>query len=315
MHFRCDQESIEALAQHTDLLAMGIKPSGDHLHEGHQVTMFGALEGVAKSKKSRLAIAIDDRQFEGKKRPVLASEERLSSLRDSVNAFVRGASQYFHSSSLPERVDVFTVSKFLRESGLHSESVAGDFVQMLSSHWGKIRAQFQDTFTQDTGRVCDGVRPLCPHCDHGESIARSTVVRDGEFQDTCTHPSCDGMPYTVNAAQEGERISIYYVLAGLRDVLLAERAGHKSVLHVYGGDYASTDYGSGISKADRMSAVGSHLKKPYGVNVDFYSGPILCRKQNGKLNKLAKSSGDRCDTPDFERLASIVSKRQKIVEM
>jgi hypothetical protein len=298
---------IDNLAEDADVLTMGITPSGDgNLHAGHYTTLLNLCGALSRKKTSRGRIFIDDREFQNQRPPCIPSRDATLNVEEAIRLFLQHAVSFFHDESLPLKVDVQRLSDFFREQGKESAFLGMDLLQLIRRYSETIRSIFHDA----PYLYKMPVKPVCPSCDHGPRQIKHAFVTDRGFRGECDYEECDGLEdtYEVDVARGDTYWSIYYMLLGLRDVLLSD--GGRGVLHIYGGDYG-VPWNQVTSKAARISALltaisGNH----HGTHVDQYVGPLLMGRGH---RKLSKSRGDRLSIVDCALLQGVLDCRERVV--
>ena len=308
MNLDCtSQESVDELLEDTDVVTMGITPSGSgELHLGHCLTIYRLLQTLEKKKVVQSIIYLDDREFGLQVPPEVASSEVTDTLVSSLKRIIDVAGEYLHMDALKERVEIMAMSDFFKLSGMDKEYMGEDLLNLLLSNKEIIGKAFSKMNLSGKSSI----KTLCPVCKKGPVHRKKrrrvkNKVENGIVSTVCKYKTCSCNEYEVKVNEGEDFWTIYYALVYLRDVLFSGKKD-VSIMHFFGGDYALPWGQGGISKIERMRQILIEIEGGR-KRIELVSGPLLTTR--GK--KLSKRSGDRLDTPDFSVLDEILINNSK----
>lgn len=286
------------LAQDHDLLTMGITPSGSgDLHGGHYTTLFNLGRAIQRTQGARGLIYIDDREYHSQKKPVLAAEPIIQRVEGHLAYFFNLLDEFLEADQLKSRIAIRRVSACFQDPGLQRSTWGSDFFDCAAGQPDLLKKHYRGI----AHLLEHPTIALCTSCGSGSLKVQANTIDlpKGVILGTCEGEDCPAQGETVEACPEkgDTNWSVFYVLMGVRDALLAQTEG---VLHVYGGDYNQGWGKELIPKSVRMHGLVQDLLERRGAQgkVNHYVGPLLTRQGR----KLAKSRGDsiedteiRCD--------------------
>ena len=108
--------------------------------------------------------------------------------------------------------------------------------------------------------------------------------------------------------------SLHYLFTGaLRDTAMARSGSGKSLLHVFGGDYASGSGRKGIPKVDRIRGYVHDLISPKAATAaEYHTGPLLVRSGLKVSKSLGNSRGARFS---YEQILDFAANGAPVIDL
>lgn len=310
---------IFALAQDCDTVTLGITPSGTgELHDGHNLTLLNVGRIIDRYREAirEVRLFIDDREFNLQGPWALPKHDVTQTLADGILRFIQSMSEYFHIVSMASVFRVQRMSEFMCENGADAETVGQEIFARIRRYQDNpgnrgasstMKEIYADVRLHKMRNIA---RPVCPDCGSGHQNPTLAGMRNNVLVSTCHNLQCKTNAYQVNPLAGDVSWCLNYALMGMRDVSLARQCD-RSILHVYGGDYAQPWGNSGMSKALRMNTLVERMMGTQSNGrIAHVTGPLLTR--NGV--KLAKSRGDR-ESLTIEQLYKLLSIGSSVADL